>query len=144
MRALILAATAAILTAGLSAQLHPCQFHRIDPTCGPVLAGHDVIGHRGNTQFHSITFKASHAPARAIGVLAFSFHRARFQFPGTRCFILIKPDANLTVPFHTDAHGVPSWPAVVAATLKGTVYAQSAFVTRGHLITSNALEMQCR
>jgi hypothetical protein len=144
MRTLSFLATATLLATVLPAQLPPCAFTPIRPTCGPILAGADRIVTHNKKQYHVITFKAGHAPASAIGVLAFGTKQIKVRFPGTKCFLLTNVSPSWAIPFHTGRHGTVSVTFRVAGKLAGTIYAQSAFVKAKHLTTSNALKIVCR
>lgn len=144
MRRISLIAAVTLLSTLAPAQLNPCVFAPIRPTCGPILVGTDKIVKSGGVEYHLIAFHAAKAPASAMGVLAFGTRQIKQQFPGTRCFLLTNVSPSWAIPFHTNAHGVASIAFRVKGKLHGIVFGQSGFVKLRHLTTSNALKIGCR
>jgi hypothetical protein len=140
-----LVAVAILIGAALPAQrIQPCQFTRINPTCGPVYSGVDRILSSPTGSAHVFILTVTKAPANAPGILAFSMKQARFNWPGTKCFLLIDPTAVLLLPFNANAKGNARKQFSVKGKLLGTVFSQTAFNRAGSPLTSNAQRIVCK
>lgn len=144
MRVLSIVASAVLLTSILPAQLIPCGFTRIDPTCGPVFTGSDRILATPAAMYHAFRLQVSRAPANAQGVFAFSLKQTKIPFPGTRCFLLIDPTAMVTLPFSTNSKGTAQLRFTIKGKIAGTVFAQCGVDNRGSILTSNGQRITCR
>jgi hypothetical protein len=140
-----LVAAAVLIAASLTAQrISPCQFTRIDPTCGPIYTGVDRVLASRNSSAHMFTLNVTKAPANAPGVLAFSMKQVKIAFPGTKCLLLVDPTALLLLPFNANAQGAAQLRFTVMGTLKGTVFSQAAHDRSGSPVMSNGQKITCR
>ena len=145
MKLMTLAAAAVLFGAALPAQrIQPCQFTRINPTCGPIYTGVDRILSSTTAQYHVFQLTVTSAPVSAPGILAFSMKQVNFQWPGTKCFLLVDPTAILLLPFNSDASGNAKTQFTVKGALSGTVFSQTAFDNGGSPVTSNAQQIVCK
>ena len=140
MRIISLVAAAVLIAASLTAQrISPCQFTRIDPTCGPIYTGVDRV-----LASHMFMLNVTKAPANAPGVLAFSMKQVKIAFPGTKCLLLVDPMALLLLPFNANAQGAAQLRFTVMGTLKGAVFSQAAHDRSGSPVMSNGQKITCR